>query len=57
MRPHDVVTTFKRLVDPNSGSQALSAFKGVLSPGKIKAGRQPDRAVHVSTPRRRASRP
>jgi peptide/nickel transport system substrate-binding protein len=33
----DVVATFKRLTDPNSGSQALSAFKGVLSPGGIKA--------------------
>lgn len=32
----DVVATFERLVDPNSGSQALSAFKGVLSPGGIK---------------------
>src|SRR6476659_5013375 len=31
----DVVTTFKRLTDPNSGSQALSAFKGVLSPSGI----------------------
>ncbi|MFN2630004.1 MAG: ABC transporter substrate-binding protein [Gaiellaceae bacterium] len=32
----DVVATFNRLVDPNSGSQALSAYKGVLSPGGIK---------------------
>jgi len=32
----DVVATFKRLTDPDSGSQALSAFKGVLSPGGIK---------------------
>jgi peptide/nickel transport system substrate-binding protein len=32
----DVVSTFERLVDPNSGSQALSAYKGVLSPGGIK---------------------
>jgi peptide/nickel transport system substrate-binding protein len=31
----DVVATFKRLTDPNSGSQALSAFKGVLSPSGI----------------------
>ena len=29
----DVVATFNRLSDPKSGSQALSAFKGVLSPG------------------------
>jgi peptide/nickel transport system substrate-binding protein len=32
----DVVATYNRLVDPNSGSQALSAYKGVLSPGGIK---------------------
>lgn len=32
----DVVATYNRLVDPNSGSQALSVFKGVLSPGGIK---------------------
>ncbi|TML85547.1 MAG: ABC transporter substrate-binding protein [Actinobacteria bacterium] len=32
----DVVATFERLVDPNSGSQALSAYKGVLSPGGTK---------------------
>ncbi len=31
-----VVATYNRLVDPNSGSQALSAYKGVLSPGGIK---------------------
>ncbi|MEJ7793360.1 MAG: ABC transporter substrate-binding protein [Gaiellaceae bacterium] len=31
-----VVATFKRLTDPKSGSQALSAFKGVLSPGGIR---------------------
>jgi peptide/nickel transport system substrate-binding protein len=33
----DVVATFDRLTDPNSGSQALSAYKGVLSPGGTKA--------------------
>jgi peptide/nickel transport system substrate-binding protein len=32
----DVVATYERLVDPNSGSQALSAYKGVLSPGGTK---------------------
>lgn len=32
----DVVVTFDRLTDPKSGSQALSAFKGVLSPGGTK---------------------
>jgi peptide/nickel transport system substrate-binding protein len=35
MSADDVIATFKRLVDPNSGSQALSAFKGVLSPSGI----------------------
>jgi peptide/nickel transport system substrate-binding protein len=35
MNADDVITTFKRLVDPNSGSQALSAFQGVLSPSGI----------------------
>jgi len=32
----DVVATYDRLSDPNSGSQALSALKGVLSPGGTK---------------------
>src|SRR5918912_2170694 len=32
----DVVATFNRLVSPNTGSQALSAYKGVLSPGGIR---------------------
>lgn len=32
----DVVATYNRLSDPNSGSQALSALKGVLSPGGTK---------------------
>jgi peptide/nickel transport system substrate-binding protein len=36
MSADDVVTTYNRLVDPNSGSQALSAYQGVLSPGGIK---------------------
>jgi peptide/nickel transport system substrate-binding protein len=33
----DVVATFDRLVDPASGSSALSAYKGLLSKGAIKA--------------------
>jgi peptide/nickel transport system substrate-binding protein len=33
----DVVTTYKRLTDPKSGSAALSAFKGLLGPAGIKA--------------------
>jgi len=32
----DVVAVYDRLTDPKSGSQALSAFKGVLSPGGTK---------------------
>ena len=36
MTADDVVTTYNCLVDPNSGSQAISAFKGALSPGGIK---------------------
>jgi peptide/nickel transport system substrate-binding protein len=32
----DVIATFERLVSPTSGSQALSAFKGSLSPGGAK---------------------
>jgi peptide/nickel transport system substrate-binding protein len=32
----DVIATFNRLSDPNGGSSALSAFKGVLSPGGAK---------------------
>src|SRR5438067_10769603 len=35
MDADDVVATFKRLTDPNSGSQALSAYKGVLSPDGV----------------------
>jgi peptide/nickel transport system substrate-binding protein len=31
----DVIATYNRLVDPTSGSQAISAFKGALSPGGI----------------------
>src|SRR5262249_29821993 len=32
----DIVATYERLVDPKSGSQALSAVKSVLSPGGTK---------------------
>ncbi len=32
----DVVATFDRLTDPKSGSQALSAYQGVLKPGGTK---------------------
>jgi peptide/nickel transport system substrate-binding protein len=33
----DVVATFNRLIDPASGSAALSAYKGLLSKGAVKA--------------------
>jgi len=39
MTADDVVATFKRLSDPKVASEALSAYKGVLSPGGVrKAG-------------------
>lgn len=37
MSAKDVVASFDRLVDPNSPSSALSAYKGLLSKGAIKA--------------------
>jgi peptide/nickel transport system substrate-binding protein len=49
MRADDVVTTFKRLVDPNSGSQALSAFKGVLSPAGVRKVDDFTVAFHLDT--------
>lgn len=36
MTADDVVATYKRLTDPKSGSQALSAFGGVLSPAGVR---------------------
>ena len=36
MNADDVVATYKRLTDPKGGSQALSAFGGVLSPAGIR---------------------
>jgi peptide/nickel transport system substrate-binding protein len=36
MNADDVVTTYKRLTDPKSGSQALSAFGGVLTPDGVR---------------------
>jgi len=36
MTADDVVATFKRLTDPKNASAALSAYKGVLSPGGIR---------------------
>ncbi len=50
MTADDVVTTFKRLVDPNSGSQALSAFKGVLSPAGVQKVDANTVAFHLDAP-------
>jgi peptide/nickel transport system substrate-binding protein len=36
MTADDVVATFKRLTDPKNASEALSAYKGVLSPGGVR---------------------
>jgi peptide/nickel transport system substrate-binding protein len=46
----DVVATFNRLIDPNSGSQALSAFKGVLSSGGIVKVDNQTVAFHLDAP-------
>jgi peptide/nickel transport system substrate-binding protein len=46
----DVVTTYKRLVDPNSGSQAISAFKGVLSPPGVQKVDDLTVAFHLDSP-------
>jgi len=37
LEAEDVVATFERLVDPKSGSSALSVYAGLLSPGGIEA--------------------
>jgi len=50
MNADDVVATFKRLVDPNSGSQALSAFKGVLSADGIQKVDNLTVAFHLDAP-------
>ncbi len=50
MTADDVVTTFKRLVDPNSGSQALSAYKGVLSPAGVQKVDANTVAFHLDAP-------
>jgi peptide/nickel transport system substrate-binding protein len=46
----DVVATYKRLTDPNGGSAALSAFKGVLAPGGIKAVGQNTVVFYLQAP-------
>src|ERR671931_107737 len=50
MKADDVVATFKRLVDPKSGSQALSAFKGVLSPAGVRKVDNLTVAFHLDAP-------
>src|SRR3954452_24005053 len=46
----DVVATYKRLTDPKSGSQALSAFKGVISPAGIRKVDNLTVAFHLDAP-------
>ncbi|TML70200.1 MAG: ABC transporter substrate-binding protein [Actinobacteria bacterium] len=50
MTADDVVATFKRLVDPNSGSQALSAYKGVISPAGVQKVDSHTVAFHLDAP-------
>ncbi len=50
MTADDVVATFKRLTDPNSGSQALSAFKGVLTPDGVQKVDTYTVAFHLAAP-------
>jgi peptide/nickel transport system substrate-binding protein len=50
MTADDVVATFKRLVDPSTGSQALSAFKGVLSPSGVQKVDDSTVAFHLDAP-------
>jgi peptide/nickel transport system substrate-binding protein len=48
----DVVATFKRICDPHStpASQALSVFKGVLSPGGVRKVDKLTVAFHLDSP-------
>ena len=52
----DVAATFNRLADPDNGSNALSAFTGVLSKGGAKADRRARRSSSSSTRRTATSR-
>lgn len=45
LSPEDVIATYKRLTDPASGSQAISAFKGVLTPDGIVKGPRSDQVT------------
>ena len=46
----DVVATFERLVNPSSGSGALSALKGILSPGGTRKVDEYTVAFHLDKP-------
>lgn len=46
----DVVTTFDRLTDPETGSAASSTFKGVLSKGGTRARDEETVEFHLDTP-------
>lgn len=50
MTADDVVATFKRLTDSKSGSQALSAYKGVLSPAGVQKVDTYTVAFHLDAP-------
>ena len=46
----DVVATYETLLDPKSGSSALSAFKGILSPGGTEKIDDSTVAFHLDKP-------
>lgn len=50
MTADDVVATFDRLSDPKNASNALSVFKGVLSPGNIEKIDAHTVAFHLDAP-------
>jgi peptide/nickel transport system substrate-binding protein len=50
MTADDVVVTFKRLTDPKGDSQALSAYKGVLSPAGVRKVDSHTVAFHLDAP-------
>ncbi|WP_158805125.1 MULTISPECIES: ABC transporter substrate-binding protein [unclassified Acidisoma] len=50
MKAEDVVASIDRLCDPKNASNALSAFKGILSPGNSKKVDDLTVAFHLDTP-------
>jgi peptide/nickel transport system substrate-binding protein len=50
MNADDVVFTFKQLTDASSGSQALSAFKGVLTPDGVTKTDENTVVFHLDAP-------